>query len=138
MALALNQLGVLYIEQGRPAEAVPLTLRSLVLYLKPKLQRAKAGEETSSGVLDVDTPMYTSLGWLSRQRRMLSEDAFRAIIAEHCDAESTRIVLAILDWFDRTQAPMADKRDPGPAADALEHPRVSKTWLGRVRKRLRL
>jgi hypothetical protein len=48
------------------------------------------------------------------------------MVAEHCDAESTTNVLALLDEFDRTQAPAADP----------EHPRQSR--LRRLRDRLGL
>ncbi|WP_239342136.1 hypothetical protein, partial [Frankia sp. CiP3] len=86
------QLGVLYTAQGRAADAVPCTVASLAI-------RLEIG--TSDARID--------LHWLGRQREMLGDDAFQAILAKHLSADD---VAALLDL---TQATTAGRDDPQPA-----------------------
>ena len=95
MASTLSQIGILYTQTGRAYDAVPLTLQSFALHDRMQSPYVR-----------------TDLLWLSRQRQTLGADAFRAIVAEHCDAESMTHVLALLDEFDRTQASAADPEHP--------------------------
>ena len=95
MARSFSQIGVLYTQTGRAADALPLNLRSLALR-----------QEMRSSDIRIN------LHWLSRQRQVLGVDAFRDIVAEHCDVENTTQVLALVDEFDRRQTTGADPQHP--------------------------
>lgn len=71
MALGFGQMAVLLARQDRIAEAVPLTLRSLAIH--SQLQSPN---------------IQTDLQWLRRQRDLLGDERFRAILSEHLDADS--------------------------------------------------
>jgi hypothetical protein len=80
MASTISQMGVLYTQKGRAAEAIPLNLRSLLLRLEIKSPQAAI-----------------DLHWLSRQRSILGTEAFRALLAEHLGADGVTNILAALD-----------------------------------------
>ncbi|MFG2343702.1 tetratricopeptide repeat protein, partial [Streptomyces phaeochromogenes] len=62
IAASYGQLGVLRTTQQRPSEGVPYTLRALELQL------------------EIGSPPDTALYWLSQQRTLIGDDAFRSII----------------------------------------------------------
>jgi tetratricopeptide (TPR) repeat protein len=87
MASSLSQIGVLYTETQRAPDAVPLNLRSLSLRLEM---------QSPDALID--------LHWLSRQRAMLGAEVFRALLAQHLDAEDAEGLLGLLDR--RTTRPL--------------------------------
>jgi hypothetical protein len=92
MARSFSQIGVLYTQMRRTAAAVPLNLRSLAL--RQQMQN----------------PALISTGSPASGRYWAH--AFRDIVAEHSDIESTTHVLALVDDFDRRQTPAADAKHP--------------------------
>lgn len=81
IARSTSQIGILYTEQKRAAEAVPYNLASLSIRLE--IESPEAG---------------INLHWLRRQREMIGEKEFRVILGEHVDPG---IVSALLGLPDR-------------------------------------
>jgi tetratricopeptide (TPR) repeat protein len=76
-------LGALRTEQGRPADGVLYNLISLSLEI------------------EIDSPnAHASLYWLSRQREMLGEEAFRDALTEHLSPDDVGNVMRLLDSSD--------------------------------------
>jgi hypothetical protein len=80
MATTISQIGVLYTETGRVAEAVACNVRSLSI--RAQLQAPQ---------ISID------LHWLGRQRQALGDEEFRCLLAEHLDTESIDSVMASLN-----------------------------------------
>ena len=78
LALSEGQLGTLYTEQGRPAEAVPRTVAALAFFLP-----AGAPEANSC------------ICWLPAQRTAPGDERFAELLPEHLDADSVRTVLSL-------------------------------------------
>ena len=79
-AKTTSQLGVLLTNQGKVAEAVLYNLAAL---------RTRA----AIGSPDVQTDLY----WLGQQRDQLGDQHFDALLSDHLDDDSKRIVLQALD-----------------------------------------
>ncbi|WP_326722069.1 tetratricopeptide repeat protein [Streptomyces sp. NBC_00243] len=75
IANSYGQLGVLRTEQERPAEGVPYTLRALALQL------------------EIGSPADGSLYWLSRQRTLLGDTAFRSLLNDLLTADTAAAVM---------------------------------------------
>ncbi len=71
---------MLYTAQGRVADAVPYTLAGLAIQL------------------EIDSPdAATSVHWLGRQREIVGDTAFRAILADLLSADDVESVVGLLD-----------------------------------------
>ncbi|MEU6272709.1 tetratricopeptide repeat protein [Streptomyces populi] len=75
IATSCGQLGVLYTEQERPADGVPYTLQALTLQL------------------EVGSPTDAGLYWLSRQRILLGDEAFRSVLDELLPDEAVASIM---------------------------------------------
>src|SRR5271166_5296143 len=82
-ALTISNVGALYTDTGRAIEAVPLNLRSLLLWLEMESPKA-----------------VTDFHWLSRQQSMLGAEAFRSLVKQHIDPEGATSIFALLDQFE--------------------------------------
>jgi tetratricopeptide (TPR) repeat protein len=79
-ASSYSQIGVLFTERGSPEEAVPLNLRSLAIRLEIGSPQAKI-----------------NLYWLHRQRELLGEERFAALLRENAGEEGAEAVMQMLD-----------------------------------------
>uniref|UniRef100_A0AAU3I7H4 Tetratricopeptide repeat protein n=1 Tax=Streptomyces sp. NBC_01393 TaxID=2903851 RepID=A0AAU3I7H4_9ACTN len=75
IATSYGQLGVLRTEQQRPADGVPYMLQALAL------------------ALEIGSPPGTVLYWLSRQRILLRDDAFKSILDELLPDEAAASIM---------------------------------------------
>ncbi|MGK5551456.1 tetratricopeptide repeat protein [Actinomadura kijaniata] len=83
MAKGYGQIGSLFTQTGQFEKAVGYSVRSLVLSLQLHAPQAAA-----------------VLYWLGRQRQELSDDVFRALVAEHLHADDVDALIAMLDSLD--------------------------------------
>ncbi|WP_322751108.1 MULTISPECIES: hypothetical protein [unclassified Frankia] len=96
-AASTSQLGVLHAAQGRAADAVPYTLASLAIQLE--IVSPEAG---------------FNIHWLGRQREMLGDTAFRAILADYLSPGDVESVVGLLDPAADADGASAGE-GPGPA-----------------------
>jgi tetratricopeptide (TPR) repeat protein len=99
MASTLSQIGVLYTQTKQTADAVSLNLQALTLRLQMQSPEARI-----------------DLRWLSRQREELGSDSFRAILAQHLDAESTAHISMLLGEFERRAGEAGSPQSEQPPA----------------------
>ena len=87
VAICLHDRGAMHTKHGSFADGAIITLQSLNINIELKLQSS----------------IQRNLFVLSRQRQALGTDAFQAIVADHCDAESAANVLSLIDQFEVAQ-----------------------------------
>ena len=80
MARSYSQMGVLATEQGHPEEGLPLNLRSLAIRLELRVPQVRI-----------------DLHWLRRQRELLGEERFGALLREHVGDEGAEMVLGLME-----------------------------------------
>ncbi|GHG63619.1 hypothetical protein GCM10018980_54370 [Streptomyces capoamus] len=93
IARSYGQLGVLHTQQQGPADGVPYTLQALALEL------------------EVGRPPATSLFWLSRQRALLGDDAFRSLLDEQLPGQ---VVASIMEVTQPQDEPPPDDQSAAP------------------------
>ena len=81
-AATTSQLGILETEQGRPAQGMGYQITALAI-------RLEIGNP-ESGV---------DLYWLSQQREMLGEAAFKSVLEEHLEPDNLNALLALLNRY---------------------------------------
>jgi tetratricopeptide (TPR) repeat protein len=80
IAASKSQLGALYTIRGKAAEAVPLSLTSVILWL------------------GIGSPeVHAGLHWLRQQRQMLGDTAFHTILTKHLPPDVTTALMKRLD-----------------------------------------
>jgi hypothetical protein len=83
MASTFCNMGGIYTDTGRVADAVPLNLQGLTLSLGTK--------SPDSG---------KDLYWLCHQRSILGAETFSVVLADHLDAAGVTNILTLLDTFE--------------------------------------
>jgi len=86
-----GQLGALRTRQRRPEEAAGYSLQALLLELQ------------------IGSPVSTSLYWLTLQRNLLGDAAFRSLLADHVTAEGAAAIMNAT-----APAPAPSPEDPDP------------------------
>jgi tetratricopeptide (TPR) repeat protein len=96
MASTFSQIGILWTEQGAPEKGLPLNLRSLALRLDLRVPQVRI-----------------NLHWLVRQRDLLGDERFRALVEQEV-GEAMAKVLAMMADFEAARAETAGEAGEAP------------------------